>query len=124
MREKFPYGEYMVMQNEERILCAASAYEKKYYLNPAFGKLPEAVKEELRTMSVLFTEKAGGTFQAFFAEDGELLLRTDCEPDDFSYDEIGAGLLIGEMRREYRELFEELSLFYRVVFLKEEIPED
>ena len=28
---------------EEVVLCAASAYEQKFYLNPQFESLPEAV---------------------------------------------------------------------------------
>ena len=34
--------------DEEMVLCAASSYEQKYYLNPEFESLPEAVKQELQ----------------------------------------------------------------------------
>ena len=30
------------------VLCAASAYEEKYYLNPGFKALPENIKKELQ----------------------------------------------------------------------------
>ena len=30
--------------DEEMVLCAASSYEQKYYLNPEFESLPEAVE--------------------------------------------------------------------------------
>ena len=33
---------------EEVVLCAASAYEQKFYLNPQFESLPEAVRQELQ----------------------------------------------------------------------------
>ena len=33
--------------DEEMVLCAASAYERKFYLNPEFNSLPEEVKQEL-----------------------------------------------------------------------------
>ena len=36
--------------DEEMVLCAASSYEQKYYLNPEFESLPEAVKQELQIM--------------------------------------------------------------------------
>ena len=39
--------------DEEMVLCAASSYEQKYYLNPEFESLPEAVKQELQIMCVL-----------------------------------------------------------------------
>jgi hypothetical protein len=37
------------------------------------------------------------------------------------YDDIGAELEIKNLRRTQAELFEELTLFYRVVFLGEKI---
>ena len=32
---------------EEQILCACSAYEQKYYLNPRYASLPSAIQDEL-----------------------------------------------------------------------------
>ena len=46
--------------NEEIVLCAANAYEQKFYLNPEFDALPGNVKEELQIMCVLYTEDVGG----------------------------------------------------------------
>ena len=37
----------MDMFNENVVLCASSAYEKKRYLNEEFNKLPEDIKNEL-----------------------------------------------------------------------------
>ena len=42
------------------VLCAASAYEEKYYLNPGFKALPENIKKELQILCVLYTHKVGG----------------------------------------------------------------
>ena len=42
---------------EQSVLCAASAYEQKYYLNPLFGKLPEQIRKELQIICVLFVEE-------------------------------------------------------------------
>ena len=33
------------MDEDKVVLCASSKYEEKYYLNPAFDKLPDAIKE-------------------------------------------------------------------------------
>ena len=104
----------------ETVLCAANSYRKNYYLNPEFGKRPEQVRNELKSMSVLFTEEVGGIFEMLFDEDGELIIRTDAEDGDPAYDEIGSGLLIKRLRSEKRQLFEELTLFYKVVFIGEE----
>ena len=50
----------MDMFDEEVVLCASSAYEKKFYLNEEFSRLPEDIKNELKIMCVLFTEEVGG----------------------------------------------------------------
>ena len=53
------------MENtEEIVLCAASAYEQKFYLNPDFMTLPESVRQELQIMCVWFTEDIGGILLA------------------------------------------------------------
>ena len=48
------------MEQDKVVLCAASAYEQKYYLNEAFGSLPSQIQDELKIMCVLFTEDVGG----------------------------------------------------------------
>jgi hypothetical protein len=40
---------------EEQILCACSAYEQKYYLNPRYASLPSAIQDELQIMAVTMT---------------------------------------------------------------------
>ena len=50
-----------------------------------------------------------------------MLLQTFGSEDDYNYDEIGAALMIKELQKEKRELFQELTLFYKVVFLGEKI---
>ena len=51
-----------------KVLCGASAYEKKFYLNEEFNSLPERVKQELQIMCVLFTEDVGGVLLLEFDE--------------------------------------------------------
>ena len=102
---------------DEIVLCGASWYNKKYYLNDAFEKLPTQVKEELKIMCVLYTEEVGGVLTLFFDEDGNLEFRTTCEEGDLLYDEIGAVLKIKKLRNENTELFESLELFYKVFIL-------
>ena len=45
----------MDMFDENVVLCVSNSYEKKYYFNPDFDKLPDDVKNELKIMCVLFT---------------------------------------------------------------------
>lgn len=105
---------------EKIVLCGANAYEKKYYFNDKFHKIPESIKEELHIICVLFTEEVGGILTLAFEEDGTLVLETDAAEEDFYYDEISSGLLIREIRRTRQELLESLSLYYRVVILGED----
>lgn len=111
------------MDDERIVLCGANAYEMKYYFNERFAGIPESVKEELNIICVLFTEEVGGIFTIVFEQDGTLSMETNADEDDIYYDEISSGLLVGEIRRKRQDLFESLSLYYRVFILGEDIAE-
>ena len=111
------------MEKEKTVICGANSYEGKYYLNPAFNGMPQSVKDELKIMCVLFTEDIGGVFTLSFTEDGSLQMNTSADEGDLLYDEIGSVLKIKQLRREKRDLFEALEMYYRVYFLGE-VPED
>ena len=104
---------------EEVVLCAASAYEQKFYLNPQFESLPE-VRQELQIMCVLYTEDVGGILLVVYDEEGNLELKVEHEENDFAFDEIGSVLKIKQLQQTKRELFESLETFYRVFYLGEE----
>ena len=110
----------MDMFDEEVVLCASSAYEKKFYLTEEFSRLAEDIKNELKIMCVLFTEEVGGILELVFDEEGNLLFRTDADENDLLYDDIACGMLIKKMQYEKRELLESLEMFYRVFFLGED----
>ena len=92
-----------------RILCAANYYEQKFYLNPAYEVLPQAVKDELKVMCVMFVEEVSGILLMEFGEEGDLRLIVTHNDDDFYFDEIGSELKVRELRRTKRELFEQLE---------------
>jgi hypothetical protein len=104
------------MNEEKIVLCASSKYEQKFYLNEEFKGLPEDVKKELKILSVMFTEKVGGIFQLEFLKDGTLNIETSAYDEDLLYDDIGCELEIKKLRKEKKELFESLELFYRVFY--------
>ncbi len=108
-------------EGKNTVLCGANAYEMKYYFNERFNGIPESVKDELHIICVLFTEEVGGVFTIAFEEDGNVVMETDAEENDIYYDEISSGLLVSEIRRNRQELFEALSLYYRVFILKEDV---
>ena len=108
------------MEQEEKyriVLCGSNAYDKKYYFNSQFEKLPENVREELQIMCVLFTEEVGGIFTIGFTPNGNVVMDTRAEEGDLLYDEIGSALLIKKLRREKQEVFQSLEIYYRVTFL-------
>ncbi len=123
---KFQSGGYTDMsdnQKEAVILCAASSYEQKYYLNQDFAALPETIREELQIMCVLFTADVGGILTLQFDEDGNLLLNVTSEENDFMFDEIGSVLKVKQIQAEKRELLEGLEMYYKVKFLGQDLSE-
>ncbi len=109
------------MDEKRIVLCGANAYDKKYYFNETFKGIPHSIKDELHIICVLFTEEVGGIFTIVFEEDGTLSMETDAEENYIYYDEISSGLLVSEIRRKRQELFESLSLYYRIFVLKEDV---
>lgn len=109
---------------ENVVICGANAYEGKYYLNPAFNKIPDSIKDELHIICVLFTEEVGGIITLGFDEEGELEITTQAADEDYLYDDVAAGLLVSKIRATRQELFESLNLFYRVIVLGEEVSLD
>ncbi len=97
------------------VLCGSNGYEKKYYLNEVFDRLPEAVKKELQVMCVWFTEECGGILTLEFEEDGTLEFRHRVSEYDGYYDEIGADLKIKQFRQERGQLLEGLELYYKAI---------
>lgn len=104
-------------ENYRIVLCGSNAYDKKYYFNPKFEKLPENVREELQIMCVLFTEEIGGIFTIGFTPGGDVVMDTRAEEGDLLYDEIGSALLIKKLRRQKQEIFQSLEIYYKVTFL-------
>ena len=106
--------------DEKLVLCGSNAYEKKYYFNEKFNGIPDAIKDELHIICVLFTEEVGGVITFVFNEDGTLNVETDAYEEDILYDEIGSGLLVKEILRTKQELLEALSMYFRIFILKED----
>ena len=113
----------MEARKETVVLCGANSYEQKFYFNQEFKSLPEDVKKELQIMCVLFTEDIGGVITLEFEPDGSLEFKVQADEHDYLFDEIGSGLKIRQFQREKRELLEGLEIYYRVVFLGENIED-
>ncbi|MBQ8950445.1 MAG: hypothetical protein IJ065_04660 [Eubacterium sp.] len=104
------------MYENDEILCSASKYTEKFYLNPKFENLPQRIQDELKVACVLFTEEIGGVIMLYFDTEGNLDILTQANEDDLLYDEIGSGLKIKRLQIEKRELFEQLEEYYELFF--------
>ena len=93
------------MYQDKIVLCGASAYEQKYYFNQDFSSLPDAVKQELQIMCVLYTEDIGGILTLEFDEEGNLQFKTEALDADAMYDEIGSVLKISSFRAKKMRAF-------------------
>ncbi len=108
-------SEQEMLQQKEVILCVSNSYEMKYYLNPLFEKLPEAVKAELKIMCVFFSEEVGGIMILLFDKEGELKIKVKIADADVLFDEIECDLRIKELQQTKQELLNSISLYYKVL---------
>ena len=108
------------LKDGRMVLCAANGYDQKYFFNKHFDRIPETYKEELHVICVLYAAEVGGIIKFVFEEDGDLSIETEAEEDDITYDEISAGLTVIEIRRRKQEMFQELSMYYKIFILKED----
>ncbi len=104
------------MYQDNIVLCSASKYAQKYYLNEDFEGLPQAVKDELQIMCVLFTEDVGGVIILMFDEEGSLQIKTEAYEEDILYDEIGSVLKVKQLQETKKELFEQLEQYFQAFF--------
>ena len=105
------------MYEEKIVLCGASSYEEKYYLNPDFDALPDSIKDELKIMCVLYVSDVGGILTLVYDEEGNLNFEVTSEEFDPMFDEIGSRLKIKQLQREKEELLTALQMYYKVFFL-------
>lgn len=97
---------------DRKVLCGASYYEQKFYINPVYEVLPQLVKDELKAMCVLFVEEVSGIIMLEFDDEGNLRIVVTAKEDDFYFDEIGSRLKVKQLQDEKRELFEQLEEYY------------
>ncbi|MDR0963695.1 MAG: DUF6145 family protein [Clostridium sp.] len=102
------------MNTERIVICAANAYKQSYYFNPMLHRIPAAIQEELRTISILFTQEVGGVFAIWCEPDGEITIETRADDGDFYYDEIDSKLMVGKILQTRQELFTALQQFMMV----------
>ena len=95
--------------SENKLYCVNHATYKKYYLNEDFEGFPEAIKDELKIMCVLYTEDIGGVLQLKFDDEGNLQFETSADEGDLLYDDIGSVLKKSQLQNTKSELPKRLS---------------
>ncbi|MCT4543374.1 MAG: DUF6145 family protein [Vallitalea sp.] len=108
------------MFDERVILSVSNVYEKKYFLSEDFEQLPQNVKDELKILSVLYTEDVGGILTIGFEENGDLYLEVEANENDLLFDDIGSVLKIKQLQNDKKELWESLETYFKVFYLGEE----
>ncbi|MBR6401190.1 MAG: hypothetical protein IKS17_08240 [Firmicutes bacterium] len=100
---------------KKSVLSAANFHQQKHYYNEDdYSALPPEVKKELKQVVVYLAEKVHGTVSVGFYEDGNVFIECFANEDDLEYDSIGAKLEIDRMAKKRRQLFNALSVWYKV----------
>ena len=97
---------------EKKVLAGASREKQKYFFEPAFNEIPQAVKDEIRNICILMAGRLGCTFLMSFEETGDLVFEIIKNEGDFDFDDIGAELEIKSLKSEKKELIKALKLWY------------
>lgn len=101
------------------VVCTASCYNRKHYFNPEMNKIPQKVKDELKIIAICLAEKLHGIFTIGFYPDGSVFLESTGDDFDCDYDEIGSVLEIEKLKKEEKELFDSLQLWYKNIYQKQ-----
>ena len=97
---------------DKKVLAGASREKQKYFFEPEFNAIPQAVKDEIRNICIVMAERLGCTFLISFEESGDILFEIVKNEGDFDFDDIGAELEIKSLKREKKELIKALKLWY------------
>ena len=97
----------------KEILASGSYYNKKYYYNEKFEKLPTQIKKDIKDICLRYVNAFKCILLIGFYEDGEVFLETQVlEENEFSFMEIDSKLAIKKIEDEYVDLFEGLAKWY------------
>jgi len=109
------------------VLAGASREKQKYFFEPEFNALPDAVKLEIKNICVVMAERLGCTFIICFKKTGDVFFEVIKNEGDIDFDEIGSELEIKSLKAEKKELIKALKLWYVInkteegIILKEDL---
>ena len=104
------------MYQDRVVLCASSAYTKKFWFNEDFKTLPEPIQQELKIICVLFTEDVGGVLSLEYEEDGTLVLKEEEMKGIISMMKLVVFLKNKGNTKDESRVIGILELYYKVFF--------
>ncbi len=110
-----PSGTASNLEGNNVVLCAANAYNQKFFLNPEYNNLPDDVKNQLKIISVEYTEEIGGIFLMEFNRDNKLVLKSMHEDGDIMFDEDNSRKKIDSIAEKYEALFTKLETYFAAI---------
>ncbi|MEA4971595.1 hypothetical protein SDC9_200948 [bioreactor metagenome] len=97
---------------DKKVLAGASREKQKYFFEPEFNELPDAIKLEIKNICIIMAERLGCTFLICFEESGDIVFEVVKNDSDVDFDDIGAELEIKSLKSEKKELIKSLKLWY------------
>lgn len=107
---------YEVENMNKQVLLCINSYEEKYYINQEFSGIPEKVIRELLEIASDFIQEIGGVLTISFLQEGSISLETVGKETDYHYDEIGGQLKIKELQNTKKDLWNSLTLWYKLLY--------
>ena len=98
---------------EKVILCSASKYTQKYFINSEFDEIPEDIINDIKELCIITSAKIKAVFSIGFYEDGNVFLEVQNE-DNVDFDEENAKTEISIIQNEQKELIKALQLWYTI----------
>lgn len=97
---------------DKKVLAGASREKQKYFFDPEFNDLPDAIKLDVKNICIVMAERLGCTFIICFEESGDIVFEIVENEGDIGFDDIGAELEIKSLKSEKKELIKSLKLWY------------
>lgn len=97
---------------KKQLVICVSPYKHKYYFEPTFSDIPEAIQQEVTSNIATLADKVKAIISLGFYEDGTIYIEQTAE-DGFD-DEIGIALEVKKFERENSEMFRSMRMWYMI----------
>ena len=109
----------MITKQKQTVLAAASVYNEKYFIDPAFSAIPKPVRDELQFLAISMAKELHCIFSIGFKANGAVYFETQAGEHDTLHQEQLAAQKVDKLIHERAELIQSLTLWYKLFVLKE-----